>query len=157
MAKSFQYAVSVNWTGNGGRGTSDRSFGRDNEIHSENKPTIIGSAPSEFAGDGVGWPPEELLVGAISQCHMLTYLFLCSRNGVVVESYEDDATGTLLVEGAAGGHFTEVTLRPRIVISDGSVELAQSLHDDAHKGCYIAGSINFDVKVEPKITKKPSS
>jgi organic hydroperoxide reductase OsmC/OhrA len=152
MAKEFAYDVGVVWTGNDGTGTSTRAFGRDNEITVTGKPTLPGSAPSEFGGDGVGWPPEELLVAAIAQCHMLTYLFVCSRNGIVVESYEDRASGTLLVEGAAGGHFTEVVLRPVITISAGDPDLAVSLHQSAHEGCYVGSSVNFPVRFEPTVS-----
>ena len=149
MAKEFPYRVGVTWTGNDGTGTSGRTYGRDNEITVAGKPTLPGSAPPEFGGDPNAWPPEELLVAAVAQCHMLTYLFVCSRNGVVVESYEDDAVGTLAVAGADGGSFTEVVLRPRVTISAGDPDLATRLHDDAHAGCYVGSSVSFPVRVEP--------
>lgn len=152
MAKEFGYSVGVTWTGNDGTGTTERTYGRDNEITAAGKPTLPGSAPPEFAGDASAWPPEELLVAAVAQCHLLTYLFVCQRNGVVVESYEDSASGTLLVEGAAGGHFTEIVLRPKVTISAGDPELAASLHDQAHSGCYVGSSVNFPVRFEPTIT-----
>jgi len=152
MGKEFGYRVGVTWTGNDGTGTAQRTYGRDNELRVEGKATLPGSAPPEFGGDPTAWPPEELLVAAVAQCHLLTYLFVCSRNGVVVESYEDDASGTLLVEGAAGGHFTEIVLRPKVTISAGDPELATKLHEDAHAGCYVGSSVAFPVRFEPTVT-----
>jgi hypothetical protein len=86
-------------------------------------------------------------------CHLLTYLFQCSRNGVVVESYRDAASGTLGVEGAAGGHFTEIVLRPEVTISAGDPQTALELHAAAHQGCYIGSSVNFPVRIEPTVVQ----
>ncbi len=151
--KNFDYHTVVTWTGNDGTGTSARTYGRDNEIAAGSKATIPGSAPPEFGGDPTAWPPEELLVAAVSQCHLLTYLFQCSRNGVVVESYRDAASGTLGVEGAAGGHFTEIVLRPEVTISAGDPKTALELHAAAHQGCYIGSSVNFPVRIEPTVVQ----
>jgi organic hydroperoxide reductase OsmC/OhrA len=150
--KEFRYQVGVTWMGNDGSGTSSKSFSRDLEIAAAGKPTIVGAAPSDFGGHDRSWSPEELLVGAVSQCHMLTYLFLCARNGIVVESYEDDATGTLVVEGAAGGHFREIALRPHVTISSGELDLAEKLHDDASAGCFIGRSVRAEITVQSTIT-----
>ena len=133
-------------------GTSSPSFGRHSEVSTLHKPTIIGSAPTEFGGDGQNWAPEDLFVAAVSQCHMLTYLFVCARTGIVVESYHDRAVGTLDVEGAAGGQFREIVLHPEVVISRGDPQRAVALHDDATKGCYIGRSIRTAVRVEATVT-----
>ena len=144
--KALQYRTTVEWTGNDGSGTSTKIFGRDNEISTVNKPTIVGSAPLEFGGDGVNWAPEDLFVGAISQCHMLTYLFLCMRAGVVVDSYVDQATGTLDVDGA-GGRFSLVELHPVVTISAGDPAVADDLHLAASKSCYVGNSVACPVTV----------
>ncbi len=145
--KEFQYHTTVEWTGNDGGGTSTKTFGRDNEIATPNKPTIAGSAPPEFGGDGINWAPEDLFVGAISQCHMLTYLFQCFRAGIVVEAYSDQAIGTLGVEGPTGGHFTKVELRPVVTISAGDPAVAESLHASASASCFVGNSVTCDVVV----------
>lgn len=150
--KNFDYEVGVEWTGNDGSGTANPRFGRHNELSASGKPTIIGSAPIEFGGDGVSWAPEDLFVAAISQCHMLTYLHLCSRAGIVVESYRDRATGTLEVGGATGGQFREVVLRPEVVISSGDLARVAALHDDAHQACFVGRSVRTDVRIEARAT-----
>lgn len=148
--KSFTYEIGVDWTGNDGSGTTTPHYGRDNEVSVHGKPTIVGSAPKEFGGNGTDWSPEEFFVAAISQCHMLTYLYLCSRAGIVVESYNDLAVGTLRLEGT-GGQVETITLRPRVVISAGDPERAKALHADAHRDCFIGASITASVVIEPAI------
>lgn len=149
--KEFTYETTVTWTGNDGSGTAESSYGRDNEVASHSLPTIPGSAPAEFGGDGVSWTPEELLVGAVSQCHLLTYLFQCSRHGIVVESYVDDAVGTLEVD-RSGGQFSRFTLRPAVTISAGDPEVAERLHADAHAACFVGRSLSSEVVIEPTVS-----
>jgi organic hydroperoxide reductase OsmC/OhrA len=155
--KSFQYKVEVEWMGNDGDGTATPKFDRHNEISATNRPTIIGSAPVEFGGDGENWSPEELFVAAVSQCHMLTYLFLCARAGIVVESYRDHAVGTLDVEHGPRGQFQKVELHPEVVIVSGDTQQATVLHVDAHQSCYIASSIRADVLVEATVATTASA
>ena len=77
---------------------------------------------------------------------MLWYLHLCSDNGITVVEYTDDASGIMQQTADGGGHFTEVTLRPSVVITDGSqIDKANELHNDAHKLCFVANSVNFPV------------
>lgn len=146
-----QYRTRVEWTGNDGAGTSTRSFARDNELATAGKPTIPGSAPKEFGGDGLGWAPEDLFVAAVSQCHMLTYLFLCARAGIVVESYCDDAIGTLSLGGGTG-HITVVELDPIVTISAGDPAAAQELHAAASAGCFVGNSVSCEVAVRGSVT-----
>jgi organic hydroperoxide reductase OsmC/OhrA len=143
------FAVSVEWTGNRGAGTADyKAFGRDNLLSSEGKPPIEGSAAKAFHGDASRWNPEETLMAALVECHLLSYLYVAMKHGIVVETYTDAATGIVRTEGDAG-RFAEVTLHPVVTISAGDPELAQTLHDEAEKICFIAQSVNFPVRHEP--------
>jgi organic hydroperoxide reductase OsmC/OhrA len=153
VPREHQYAVSVSWTGNRGSGTSGyRDYDRDHTIEADGPPAIPGSADPALRGDEARWNPEQLLVAALSECHMLWYLHLCADAGVVVSEYVDDARGTM-VETRDGGHFTSVTLAPRVTVRDaGMVETATALHDTAHKMCFIANSVNFPVHHEPTVT-----
>jgi organic hydroperoxide reductase OsmC/OhrA len=145
------YAVRVEWQGNLGTGTSGyRDYGRDLLISAEGNAPIEGSADKPFRGSPERWNPEELLLAALAQCHMLSYLHVAVVNGIVVTAYEDDAVGTMQQVGD-GGHFTSVTLRPVVTISAGDPELARRIHARASELCFIAASVNFPVGHEPRI------
>lgn len=152
MARVHTYDTVVTWTGNLGTGTSGyRDYSRDHDVAADNRKTIAGSSDPAFRGDPSRWNPEQLLVAALSQCHMLWYLHLCARAGVVVTGYVDHALGTMSETGD-GGRFTEVVLRPRVTVAaPAMVEAATSLHAEAHRACYLANSVNFPVRHEPRI------
>lgn len=146
------YRVAVEWTGNHGTGTNGyRNYGREHVIRIDGKADIAGSADPAFRGDAGKHNPEEMLVAALSTCHMLAYLHLATVAGVVVTAYVDAAEGTLETLGNSG-HFTEVVLRPVVAITSASDPAkARSAHDDAHHACFIASSVNFPVRCEPRI------
>lgn len=149
-----RYAVMVEWTGNSGRGTASYdAYSRSHEITVSGKHVIAGSADPHFRGDSHRYNPEEMLVGALSACHMLCYLHLCADNGLHVRSYLDRAAGTMISE-PGGGRFTEVVLRPRIeLLGEADLALAERLHEDAHARCFIASSVNFPVRTEATIVR----
>ncbi|HTP54440.1 MAG TPA: OsmC family protein [Thermoplasmata archaeon] len=154
--RTHTFATAVEWTGARDVGTVDyRSYDRDHTIRAEGAPPIPGSSSPTFRGDPTRYNPEELLVAALSACHMLWYLHFCAVNGVTVVAYQDAATGTLLESADGGGRFSEVVLRPRVRIGAGNPETARSLHGPAHEKCFIASSVNFPVRVEPTIEPAP--
>jgi organic hydroperoxide reductase OsmC/OhrA len=135
MAKQHHYAVSVEWTGNEGTGTSHyRAFSRAHEIRVEGKPTILASSDPAFRGDPQRWNPEDLLVASLSGCHMLWYLHLAAVAGIVVTRYLDRAEGVMDEGGpAANGRFERVVLKPEITVKRGAdLTEAARLHHDAH-------------------------
>jgi organic hydroperoxide reductase OsmC/OhrA len=145
------YALRVTWQGNRGTGTSGyRDYGRAVVLTGDGKPDLLGSADPTFRGDADRWNPEELLVAALSQCHLLSYLHSAVNHGVVVTAYEDSPVGTMSQRGQ-GGHFTEVVLRPRVTVADASmVETARAIHHEASENCFIAASVSFPVRHEPE-------
>ena len=151
MDKLHDYAITVEWTGNVGLGTSAyTSYKRSHTISSENKNPIEASSDPAFRGDRSKYNPEELLVASLSSCHMLWYLHLCSEAGVVVLEYSDNATGTLMETKSGGGYFTEVILYPVVIVADAKmINKANELHREAHKLCFIARSVNFPVHHKP--------
>jgi len=153
MNKEHHYALSIEWTGNLGTGTSDyRAYTRDHLISGENKPDIPGSSDPHFRGDKTRYNPEEMLVAALSTCHMLSYLHLCAVNKVIVLEYNDKATGTMVENPDGSGQLTETTLNPVVKVKDSSMNAkAFELHEQAEKMCFIARSINFPVHHKPTI------
>ena len=152
VQNNHNYAVHVEWRGNRGTGTSGyREYGRQHEVSAAGKPSIAGSADRTFHGDRERWNPEEMLLAALSQCHMLSYLHVAVRHGVTVVDYVDDAIGTMETDEFGGGHFISATVRPRVTVTDAAhIALANSLHAEASKLCFIANSVNFVVHHEPE-------
>lgn len=147
MAKEHHYATTLEWNGNTGLGYPD--YGRTHTIRIAGKSDLIVTADPAFLGDPTKHNPEDLLVAALSSCHLLTYLALCARARIVVTSYRDAATGTMVTPPGDLGHFIEVVLHPEVTVADASmIAKAMELHDPAHKYCFIANSVNFPVRHE---------
>ena len=146
------YALDLTWQGNRGSGTTGyRDYGREVLLRAGGKPDLLGSADPAFRGDAGRWNPEELLVAALAQCHLLSYLHSAVNHGVVVTAYEDAPVGTMDQVGQ-GGRFTSVVLRPRVTVAERSmVETAREIHHEASENCFIAASVSFPVTHEPEI------
>lgn len=151
-SKQHNYSMIIDWTGSTqGTTQSYTSYSRDFTVHCEGKQDFYGSSDPAFRGDPKLYNPEEMLVASIASCHMLWYLHLCAVNHIHVLSYKDSAKG-IMVEDKNGGRFTEVTLQPEVIIKEGNDQkLALQLHEEAHKQCFIANSVNFLVKLLPTI------
>jgi organic hydroperoxide reductase OsmC/OhrA len=160
VSREHQYRVGVEWTGNQGSGTSNyRAFSRNHTVSAEHKPDLLGSSDPAFRGDATRWTPEDLLVAAVSQCHMLWYLHLCAVAGIVVTAYRDDPIGVMVEDDEAaggGGQFVGLTLRPTVTVRDPEMVLpAEALHGDVGAHCFIARSLNFPVAHQPRVSAVP--
>lgn len=154
MAHEHNYKLTAEWTGNKGDGTKNvRTYDRSHTISIQGKPDLFLTTDNPAVGDKSKLNPEDLLVSALSSCHMLSYLYLCSMEGVIITTYLDNATGIMIENESGGGKFKEVTLNPIVSVTEESmVEKAIALHHKAHEICYIANSVNFEVKCNPICT-----
>lgn len=150
---SHRFALTVTWTGDRGSGTSDyRAYSRAHEVTAPGLPPLPASADPAFRGETGRWNPEQLLVAALSQCHLLAYLHICAVGGVVVTGYVDNPVGVLARTSGGGGRFTEVVLRPLVTVAEADqVERAVALHREANRQCFVASSVNFPVRHEPVV------
>lgn len=148
MHPNHDYKLTLKWTGNKGTGTSGyRAYDRNHEILIEGKTILLGSADPSFHGDKTVHNPEDLLLASLSACHMMSYLHVCVKAGIVVTDYVDHATGIMVVNPDGSGKFVEVTLNPIVTIMDeAQLVKANELHQEANKLCFIANSVNFPVK-----------
>ena len=75
-----------------------------------------------------------------------------ARKRLVVDAYEDDASG-VMTKNAKGKLFvSHVTLRPRIAwggTAPSGEEIAK-MHHRAHEECFIANSVLTEIAVEPR-------
>lgn len=144
---AHEYRVSVAWHDE--PGTVDyRSYTRDHVVSADGKPSLDGSADRAFRGHRERWNPEELLVAALSQCHLLSFLHAAAEAGVVVTDYTDDPVGRMTKDDDGGWSISSVVLHPTVTVAGDTVELS-TLHHAAHTACFIARSVAFPVSVEP--------
>ncbi|MEI2279252.1 OsmC family protein [Paenarthrobacter ilicis] len=148
------YALTVRWTGNLGAGTSGyKAYSRDHDIEIDGLLALKGSADPTFHGDRTRYNPEQLLLAALSQCHMLSFLHVAVKRGVVVTAYEDHAEGLMKLNKDGSGQFEGVTLKPHVTVADPQhLGLMEELHHEANQVCFIARSVNFPVAHQPSTT-----
>jgi organic hydroperoxide reductase OsmC/OhrA len=151
MTHEHHYKLTTTWQGNKGEGTKNvKAYDRSHSVSIIGKPELHLTTDNPAVGDKTKLNPEDLLVTAISSCHMLSYLYVCAMEGIVITAYTDNATGIMIEKESGGGSFKEVTLNPTCQVENESmITRAIELHHKAHEICYIANSVNFDVKCNP--------
>ena len=145
----------VEWT-RGDQPFGDNLYSRGHDWRFDGGAVVRGSsAPTSVPApmsDITAVDPEEALVAALSSCHMLFFLAFARKDGLVVDSYRDAATGLLDRDARGKIAMTVITLRPAVVFSgetrpdDAAIE---ALHHRTHEACYIANSIHAEVRIEP--------
>jgi organic hydroperoxide reductase OsmC/OhrA len=151
MATMHDFASKILWTGNRGEGTRTyKGYDRTWDIAMPGKDIIHCSNDPMLGGDSGKMNPEDLLISALSACHMLWYLHLASEAGIVVTDYSDNPVGHGETLPSGAGRFLSAVLRPKISVQEGAdLELAAALHQKVHAFCFIARSVNFPVRYEP--------
>ena len=150
------YGARVVWTGNEGDGNRRyRGYKRSWDVATPGKPVIHCSNDPLLGGDP-GLPnPEDLLLASLSACHMLWYLHLACKAGIVVHAYRDDPVGVGETAANGAGRFLRATLRPEIEVEAGAdLARAAAIHHEVHQYCFIARSVNFPVEYEPVFTER---
>jgi organic hydroperoxide reductase OsmC/OhrA len=150
MNRKNVFTSNVVWTGNTGSGTQTyRGYKRSWNVEVPGKPVIQCSNDPQLGGDPTLMNPEDMLLSALSACHMLWYLHLASKAGIVVTGYRDDPIGLGETAPDGAGRFVSATLQPKITARPGAdPERAEAIHHEIHKYCYIARSVAFPVRIE---------
>jgi peroxiredoxin-like protein len=143
--KSFRYKAKTAWTS-----------ARRGSLSAVEKSNIIVGSPPEFKGEPDVWTPEELLVGSLNTCIMLTFLSLAQARGLTPATYESEAEG--LLENVEGRfRITEVTVRPHVTVKqEAELERARELMERAEGECFISNSIKSKVKIIAEFSGGPS-
>ncbi len=147
MKNHHTYTLRLDWNGNPDKDSmkNDRLY----EVAIEGKAPFCGSADKPFFGDPTLYNPEDLLLSALSACHMMSFLYLCRKKGIRVLSYQDNPEGFLKVNPDGSGQFEKVVLKPEVQLADiAQREEAIALHPEAGKLCFIANSCNFEIVYE---------
>jgi len=149
-----EYKASVTWERSGERFTDNR-YSRAHLWEFDGGLRVPASASPQVVpvplSDPAGVDPEEAFVAALSSCHMLWFLFTAAKRGFTIDSYRDDAVGTMEKDAEGRLAITKVTLRPRIRFSGSEIPDSREIddmHDESHHQCFIANSVCTNVTVE---------
>ncbi|SFI80844.1 OsmC family protein [Myroides guanonis] len=147
MILKHLFKVALRWSSEREiEGISNKRFVKNHSISIDGKPDINISAAKAFKGDASLYNPEDLILSSLASCHMMSYLYCCSQNGISIANYKDDAEAFLEVNDDGSGRIVKVILNPIVTVSDSNmIELALSLHKKANELCFIANSCNFPV------------
>ncbi len=151
----MQYTSKILWNRNGAL-FSDNRYSRKHlwqfdggvEVPASSSPQVVRLPLSEAAAVD----PEEAFVASLASCHMLWFLDIAARGGFIIDSYVDDAVGTLAKNSDGKFAMTIVTLKPHVIFSGDkrpSHEDIQRMHHKAHDECFIATSVKSEVRCEP--------
>ncbi|MFO0028312.1 MAG: OsmC family protein [Pseudomonadota bacterium] len=129
------------------------NYRREHRIIYAGGQAIDASAAPGYGGRESHVDPEQQLLGALSSCHMLTFLAVAANRGYVVDAYEDDAVAMLGRTDTGTTAFTAATLRPRIRFAAPGAPAPEDLaklHERAHRACFVANSLRTAVTIEPR-------
>jgi organic hydroperoxide reductase OsmC/OhrA len=153
--KRHRFHTTTTWTGNLGTGTSGyRDYSRSHEVTGAAKEIAIpGSSQPVFRGDPSRYNPEELLLAALANCHMLWVLHLCADAGIAVTEYSDNAEAEMHEHADGSGEIVSAILHPKMTIADSSrIDDAMAIHVQAHEVCCLSRSVRFPVTHQPLIS-----
>jgi len=148
-----EHRVSLEWSRNGGpfaRG----NYSPDHLIRYEGGQTLHGSSAADYAGNAAHANPEQMLLSALSSCHMLTFLAVAANRGYVVDGYSDDAVALLDRNTEGKMAVVKATLAPKVSFSGDKQPTADEyakLHERAHQACFIANSVKTIVEVRAEL------
>lgn len=150
-----EHRASIEWD-RAGEDFADNRYSRGHrwrfdggiDVPASSSPKVIAPPMSvEAAVD-----PEEAFVASLASCHMLWFLALAQKQGLVVDHYSDDAVGKLAMNADRKMAMTQVTLRPLVSFAGSSQPgdaTVIALHHKAHAQCYIANSVTTQILCEP--------
>ena len=158
---AHEYKATVSWKRGSGEAFTDMKFSRAHLWSFDGGVTVPGSSsPHSVQGALLACRCGRSggsVRGRLSSCHMLTFLYLAAKQGLVVDAYDDEAVGVMTKNERGKLFVSKVALRPRIAFSGAKLpsdaELAE-LHHHSHEECFIANSVLTEVVVE---TPPPSS
>ena len=152
-----QHSSTILWQRNDAS-FADHRYSRHHTWHFDGGAVVPGSSSPHVVplpySDAAAVDPEEAFVASLSSCHMLWFLDIAARAGWVVDSYRDEAIGTLARNAAGQLAMTRVLLRPQVQFAPSAQptsEAFQDLHHQAHTSCFIANSVKTEVLCEASI------
>jgi organic hydroperoxide reductase OsmC/OhrA len=148
------YIATIHWSRSGDGNFAKGQYSRAHEWVFDGGVTVPASASPHVVpapwSDPVGVDPEEAFIASLASCHMLFFVDFARRDGLVIDSYTDQAEGVLEKRSDGKMAMTRVMLRPRIEWRGASPDATAigDLHHRAHEACFIANSVNTEVTIE---------
>lgn len=143
------FCVDLQWQGPQENENKATKTFKNHHISFQGKSDIEVSAAKAFRGDPSLYNPEELLLGSLISCHMMSYLYCAQKHQLEIVTYQDSGQGFLTLKADGSGCIEKVVLRPRVVVKEPTnIALAQSLHLMANSLCFIANSCNFEIEIQ---------
>ncbi|TRN20183.1 MULTISPECIES: OsmC family protein [Vibrio] len=150
-----QYGATVKWQRQPSEVFHDNQYSRGHEWQFDGGVTVPASASPHIVplplSVAENVDPEEAMIAALSSCHMLVFLSIAAKKRYVIESYEDQAIGTLAPNQEGKTALTQVVLRPKVIFSgekQPSVEMLEKMHHQSHENCFIANSVKTEVTTQ---------
>lgn len=137
----WTYNTSVAWKG-----------GEAATLDCPGKPTLDITPPPEFGGKEDVWSPEDLLVGAVESCMLLTLLFFVDKMKIGMKSYKSSATGDL-DRTANGLRFQGMTVHMKAeVTTPEDQEKFKKAAEQAEKFCPVSTVVTCPVILTTEVT-----
>ncbi len=150
-----QYGATVKWQRQPSEVFHDNQYSRGHEWQFDGGVTVPASASPHIVPLPLSMAenvdPEEAMIAALSSCHMLVFLSIAAKKRYVVESYEDQAIGTLAPNQEGKTALTQVVLRPKVIFSgekQPSMAMLEKMHHQSHENCFIANSVKTEVTTQ---------
>lgn len=144
-----EHKIALHWKKGDAPFTYD-AYPRNHQIIFKNSEAVTFSAAPVYRGDASKGDPEDMLVAALSSCHMLSFLAIAAKKKITVLSYDDEAVGFMEKEGGKLW-ITRTVLRPKVTFEAApDAAMIGEMHHLAHEQCFIANSVKTEVTVEPR-------
>lgn len=146
-----EHRINLQWSRNGGPFARGNYASKHEIRYSGGQTAQVGPSP-DLGGDPASVDPEQMLLSALSSCHMLTFLAVAANRGYVIDTYDDDAVAVLGKNADGKTAVVQATLAPRVTFSGDKRPTADEyakLHERAHAACFIANSVKTVVDVRP--------
>src|SRR5688572_2695251 len=126
-------------------------------VSSAGLPELQTASPAEFGGPGDAWTPEHLLLAAVESCFLFTLRAIARASQLEFSSLDVDATG-LVEHRDRVTRFTEIVLRPRIVVA-AHTDRDRVWHvlEKTERVCLVSASLSTIIRLEPEIVEQPDS
>lgn len=116
-------------------------------------PELRTAPPEDYDGPGDAWSPEHLLLAAVQTCFLFTLRAIARASQVPFVRLDVTAAGTVdRTDGVV--RFTEILLRPRLVVPPG-VDRARAVLalEKSEKRCLVSASLATPIRIEAEISE----